>query len=748
MHHRRRQWRYFFPFQLLLLHLKKNHFLLTIWVLLFAVITGSLGQRIGLPQQFLVPEYLGHTGLLSFAMLGFAVGGFISGFNLYTYMMHGYRFPVIATLSRPFHKFCINNILLPAIFVSTYLYCSALFQLQRECIAPVEVLMNLLVFLLSISVFQALSFFYFLHTNKEAASFGNSEEEEGKQISDDSPVDSPIHGSFNWLSSKLIGHKWRVDTYLTSYSRISWARDGRHYKREILEKVFEQNQLNASRFELLVLISFLFLGAVASIELFVLPAGASVLLFLTMLIMAISALHSWLRGWTFTLVVAFVAFLNGAHHKLSWFRNPTTAYGLNYGIEPAHYDPYSIVYDSLEVQQDLIHSQTILGKRLLRASSDSAHKPKLVILNHSGGGTRSAYWTMRAIPYADSVCNGALLKHTVLMTGASGGMVGAAYLRELMLQADTEPLNLLDPRYAHNMGMDLLNPIVLAATTGDWFIRYRRLNDGNYTYSKDRATALEEQLHRNTHGAFDRRLKDYAIPESGGIIPMIILTPTIANDGRRLVIGSQPLSYICVDEWKSDRTGAMLNENVEFNRLFAAHDAGNLHFSSALRMNASFPYMTPMASLPSEPAMEVFDAGIRDNFGWKTTVRFVLAHRAWIEANTDGVVIVQVRDLPRDKDLNEHAPSLVSKFSAPLGGIYGNLTRTQDYAGDEELQLMCAALKVPVDAVQFQLEQTKQSQISLSWHLTQSEKNYINKAVHEPYFESELARLKKLLDAN
>ncbi len=175
MHAQRRHWRYFFPFQLLLLHLKKNHFLLAVWVLLFGVITGNVGHRIGIPQQFLVPEYLGMTGPLSFAILGFSVGGFISGYNLYTYMMHGYRFPIIATLSRPFHKFCINNFLLPALFVITYLFCSARFQWHKECIDPLTIILNLASFLLALTAFQSLSFVYFLHTNKEAEQFGKHE---------------------------------------------------------------------------------------------------------------------------------------------------------------------------------------------------------------------------------------------------------------------------------------------------------------------------------------------------------------------------------------------------------------------------------------------------------------------------------------------------------------------------------------------------------------------------------------------
>ena len=48
----RQWWRrvvYFFPIQLLLLHLKKNHLLLFAWVLLFAYFTESLGVKYGVP---------------------------------------------------------------------------------------------------------------------------------------------------------------------------------------------------------------------------------------------------------------------------------------------------------------------------------------------------------------------------------------------------------------------------------------------------------------------------------------------------------------------------------------------------------------------------------------------------------------------------------------------------------------------------------------------------------------------------
>jgi len=52
---------------------------------------------------------------------------------------------------------------------------------------------------------------------------------------------------------------------------------------------------------------------------------------------------------------------------------------------------------------------------------------------------------------------------------------------------------------------------------------------------------------------------------------------------------------------------------------------------------------------------------------------------------------------------------------------------------------------VPVETIRFQLEQSKEQQVSLSWHLTRAEKNYIYQSVEEDFFKSELSRLKKLL---
>ncbi|MFN0033121.1 MAG: hypothetical protein ACKVOR_13255 [Flavobacteriales bacterium] len=726
------------------MHLKKNHFLLLIWAFLFSIVTGVMAMNIGVPQQFLVPEYRGGTGFISYYILGFAVGGFITGFNLFTYIMHGFRFPFIATMSRPFQKFSLNNFILPSLFILTYLICSARFQHQKELIPAMRIVFNLFSFLFGIVCFQALSYLYFLYTNKEAHVYGKRQRR--KQKKEDNIIDSPIHQRFSWLRRRAAS-SWHVETYMSSFNKISLARESHHYSKEVLEKVFSQNHINASRFELVLVISFLLIGSLRSFEIFVIPAAASCMLFFTMLLMIVSAVHSWLRGWTLTVFVLLLIGLNYFYKDLKLIRIESRAIGLNYDVPPAQYDLRNLKPSEQTVAVDVQSGLQLLNNRLsqMTAMNDSTEKPKLVIINTSGGGSRSAFWTMRAMAYADSMCGGKLMNQCVLVTGASGGMLGAAYMRELyMRQQWGEIVNPYDTVYAENMAMDLLNTIILSTATNDWFIRYQKVHDGDQAYTKDRATAFEEQLRRNTANIFDRRLRDYKVVEFAGQTPMMILSPTIVNDGRRLIISAQPVSYL-TQAFHVNGEADPLPEDVEFSRMFARQGADNLQFVTALRMNATFPYVFPMTILPSEPPVEVLDAGVRDNFGMKTSLQFIYTFKDWINENTSGVVIVQIRDLPKNVDFSDHEQSLFGNFSAPIGGIYGNITKTHDYNSEQMLRYAQGWFNNKVDLISFQLHQEREDHISLNWHLTRSEKKHIRDATRDAYFQQELKRLQLLL---
>ena len=233
-------------------------------------------------------------------------------------------------------------------------------------------------------------------------------------------------------------------------------------------------------------------------------------------------------------------------------------------------------------------------------------------------------WTMSVITKLDSITNGKLLKQTQLITGASGGMIGASYLRELYLQSLTDKyINLSDPQYLDNICKDLLNPMAFSIATTDFFIRYQKVYNGPYTYSKDRGYFFEQKLVENLGAFKNKKLFEYYLPEKEGQIPMIIFSPSITNDGRRMLISPQPISYLTYNDTTLGTSTYSSLENIEYSELLKNNNANNLDFTTAIRMNATFPYVLPMVSLPTEPPIELMDAGLRDNYGLKTSLEFI-----------------------------------------------------------------------------------------------------------------------------
>ncbi|MEL6972716.1 MAG: patatin-like phospholipase family protein, partial [Bacteroidota bacterium] len=139
-----RQLYYSFPVQLLLLHLRSNMMLLSLWIVLLLMMSGSLGRRLGLQYLFLDPEYLGEVNFLSFYIVGMALGGFFMSWNLTTYLLTAQHFPFLASLKRPFTKFSINNLLLPLAFGLFYLLLIGFFQDHYQGLPLIRNLLHLL----------------------------------------------------------------------------------------------------------------------------------------------------------------------------------------------------------------------------------------------------------------------------------------------------------------------------------------------------------------------------------------------------------------------------------------------------------------------------------------------------------------------------------------------------------------------------------------------------------------------------
>jgi len=738
---------YSYPIQLVMVLLKKNHVLLLYWFILFGFITGWLSQRFGIPYLFLDPEYIGDVNFRSFFIMGFATGCFIMVFNVSSYIINGFRFPFIATLSRPFMKFTLNNFIIPTVFVLIYIYQIISFQIYNEFQSPLTAVLDVCGFLLGLFLIILFTLTYFFRTNKDIVNmFGLETSDSGVHEAKHAHTETVAQETTKRRFSFRVRYakQWRVDTYLSHPFKVKLVRHTEHYKKEMLESVFRQNHLNAAIVEIVVFVLFILMGLFKEYALFKIPAGASIILIFSMLLMLSSAFRFWLKSWStsaFILLLLLVNFFS----RYGIFYPENRAYGMNYSATSASYSLSNLVslHDSSAVKEDFENTLRILQNWRSKFSK----KPKLIFVNCSGGGLRATMWTFRVMQTADSLTNNQFMKYTELITGASGGMIGASYYRELYLREELGLIN--DARsneHLYEISKDLLNPVAFSMSVSDLFLNIQKFKEDGSVYTKDRAYAFEKQLNENAHAAFSKRLFAYKEPEEKALIPMMIFSPTIVNDGRRLMISPQPISYMTYISPDTAFNFEPTIDGVEYGKLFKNCNAYNIKFTTVLRMSSTFPYILPAVTMPSQPQAQIMDAGIRDATGLKSSQKFLYVFRDWIAENTSGVIFLDIRDSHRTRPI-EDKPRLTvfENFITPLGNIYGNLLTIQDYNQEESFQYAKSWFKGKLDYITVELP-TKEQDISLSWHLTTREKKSVYNSVYLPQNKEALNQLVKILN--
>lgn len=743
---------YFFPIQLLLVQFKKNHIVMLFWLILFGIVTKQLATKYGIPYLFLDPEYLNKVNWVSYLIIGFSIGGFIMAFNISSYVMNAFRFPFLATLSNPFLKFCLNNFILPSVFIIVYCVQIIKFQHQDQLADSFTIFTEVISFLGGILLFVFLSITYFFSANKDISKMFGIKTVEKSNFKNKKISRVVLKKNMEWKTISTHEERdWHVETYISNFYRIRLARGIEHYEKDMLIKVLKQNHRSTIWFEIFTIITLLVLSLVREVPFFAIPAGASVVLLLTLYLLLSSATHTFFRGWSTTMALLLIIVAN-VLYTYNFFNFKSEVIGLNYNTTKMPYTLASVEATQNNpaiYQNDVLQGLQILSNWGLKNSSNEKNKkPKLVFLNCTGGGLRSALWTFYSLQQADSIMNGDLLKQIHLITGASGGMVGAAYMRELYLLKQEGKINSLSNKnYVNQISSDILNPVIFSIAVNDLFFRFLKHTDGKYTYTKDRGFALENTLSFNTGGILAKKLFDYKSPELESKIPMMIFTPSILNDGRKLFISPQPISYLFSAKHNKKVENLDLLQGVEFSRFFAKQDAENLSFLSALRMNASFPFVSPVVNLPSEPVMEVADAGGRDNYGLETTLAYIKTFKKWIEENTSGIVIIQIRDRHKINEIDEHKnQTLFQSISSPVNSLYGNLFNVQDYNQDQLLQYASNCYGGKIDVITFQMRNSKKDNISLSWHLTEKEKQQVLSSIDLPENIAALKKLKVLLE--
>lgn len=727
------------PVQLFLLHFRRYQVFLVFWYMLVATVAGDFLHTFGANSLFLAPEYFGEVTILSTAIVGFSLGVFIMSWNITTFILHGKSVHFLATTAQPFLKYCINNGIIPLLFLVFYLVKAVNYARYDELFRGPEIFLQVAGFAGGIILSIAFAFIYFFGADKTIyRSMG------AVIITENTRHDEAI------LKNQLPKEKTEldVDWFLSASFQLRKPREVRHYTEGFLASVFKRHHFAGV---IAIVIAFIFLvlvGYTSDARLFQIPAAASITIFFAILIAVAGALSLFLRTWSIPLLLALYIILNFLYQK-EIIDPRNKAYGLNY-VNKSERPVYSRdaiwqLASDANIEADKQQFLITLNRWKARQKTD---KPVLYIINTSGGGTRSAAFTMNTLQRLDSLFGGQLMQQTLLINGASGGMLGAAYFRELYYQKSKGAnINLQDPRYVADISQDLLSPLFSSFVTRDIIGPVQKFEVNGYQYAKDRGYAFEQKLNENTHGVLSKSLKEYAVPEAQALIPTMFFNSVISRDGRKMIMSTHPVRFLMRPLRDTSNITSFDPDAVDFNSYFSKQDAMGINILSALRMNATFPYILPNVLLPTNPIIDVMDAGLRDNFGQEASLRFITVFKDWLKENTSKVVLLQIRDRSLG-DWNKPftGSSMISLATKPFLVLQNNWYKLQDYYQHDALEYMYEAYGPQFHRICFQyVPSKKEAPASLSFHLTAAEKRDIALALDKPANKEQFEKLKQIM---
>jgi len=200
--------------------------------------------------------------------------------------------------------------------------------------------------------------------------------------------------------------------------------------------------------------------------------------------------------------------------------------------------------------------------------------------------------------------------------------------------------------------------------------------------------------------------------ERAGLIPSLVFSPMTVDDGRRLLITNLDMRFPphpgpLVRLLPLSRGSSLLDRNdgsrlsnhslsgLEFFKAFPDHDGQNdILLSTAARMSASFPFVSPAVNLPSYPPLRVVDAGYFDDYGVDVATAWLFRNRPWLKKNTSGVLMIQVRDalssndrfgVPQSPGLRARLLQGLQFFFSPLDGVMQARYTSSSFRNDEQV---------------------------------------------------------------
>ena len=328
-----------------------------------------------------------------------------------------------------------------------------------------------------------------------------------------------------------------------------------------------------------------------------------------------------------------------------------------------------------------------------------------VVVCAEGGGIQAGAWAARVLTELEKQSKGALVSNLRAMSGVSGGSVGLMYWAAAY-GADGRMSEASREGVYPKMTADSLDNVAFGLVGPDFV----RLAFPFLFHNRDRGWALEQTWAQRLGGR--PTLDDWRGDARAGHKPAMMFNTTVVETGDRLVFANFDFEVPKEDDPRPKRLDQLTGKTF------------NLAVPTAVRLSASFPFVTPVAQpdakLPKHQRFHLADGGYHDNSGVLTMVEFL---RQALKGRRDPkrVLLVEIRSKTRSTEVSSSGgEGAFFQVLAPLGALAKVRDRQETSRNDVETDFLDQDMEsqgIKLVRVLFQSPR-KEKDAPLSWHLT------------------------------
>ena len=296
--------------------------------------------------------------------------------------------------------------------------------------------------------------------------------------------------------------------------------------------------------------------------------------------------------------------------------------------------------------------------KLPKPSDILASKKHPVIIATAGGGIQAGAWTARVIQGIEEKSGNLLVENTALVSSVSGGSMGSLFFGAYLHDNFPKKLDSLGD-VSRQTRLSSLDEVAWGLVNPDlWRTLWPKVKDPVI----DRGWALERTWEERS-GTQEVYLSDWGALTLSKHLPAFMFNATVIETGSPVVFTDSAFPAPDPDSW------ARRIRHIRNVQDLHGPD-GKVRVSTAARLSATFPYVSPAPRGYPSPATHIVDGGYYDNYGVTTAIAWLMEALPAPQPSAPlPVAIVLIRPDSGADDKSGRITGWNYQLFAPLDGI-------------------------------------------------------------------------------